>query len=648
MPGRGARCAMFLVLAAALPGAAGVAAEETASAPPALSGTIRDGLGAVLQGAEILLTTPGSPLQPRALVTSDGDGRFRIVRLAPGIYRLAAVKPGYLTFVGMVNTEVQNIVDVVLQNGAAVDAEPDTQQADPAWALRLPRRSILQDSDPVAAFIEAMPPATASDPMRGRFEQRFDVASPTRTGEDSLDGSETRMQLASVLGNRGHVLIDGRRETAAAGGLPGAAPASREAADFSVGLALDAGRDSRVDIHAYYNQRDAEWGQPTAGPEDLYRGGQRSWGYDAAWSIQLDKASSVALQFDYQDARVASAVPQSGPRTADLNNRTVGAAGIYSTVPDERHKVEVEFGARFHETPLPLPGAGALPAYRDVSGLTLGIDARDEWQVGRSFSLLYGLGYKHAASPRDASVVVPRLGGQLAGEHAAMRVIVSYNGVASEHDPSGNVLSPFRPAARLGYEADVAVPLWRNATLSGGTRYTPVEFELVAGGALSGPATFVSDGNAAVKSHRMTLSHDSDRARSYVEWSNGWAEGSLAAVLPYEIPFHYLAPRTVRFVEGQAGLDWVATGTLFELLYRKVEELPVNDGPASGESRQDAVELRLRQKLLRSDALGTWRLLMAVRLATLDAGGETTPWTTGDEAETASLDRVSAGVSVAF
>ena len=69
-----------------------------------LSGNVKDDVGRVLEGAEILILAPeghGDDAVLRAV--SDAGGRFVIGAITPGVYRLAAVKLGYTAALGRVN-----------------------------------------------------------------------------------------------------------------------------------------------------------------------------------------------------------------------------------------------------------------------------------------------------------------------------------------------------------------------------------------------------------------------------------------------------------------------------------------------------------------------------------------------------------------
>ncbi len=119
---------------------------------PGFSGAVKDAAGNLLEGVEILViapTTSSNPVHPVATVRSDAEGRFLIERLEAGAYQIAAVKRGYRTYIGQVNTRVDRWIQLVLYPQARLEQSGLPTPEDDAWALRLPRRNILRETDPV-------------------------------------------------------------------------------------------------------------------------------------------------------------------------------------------------------------------------------------------------------------------------------------------------------------------------------------------------------------------------------------------------------------------------------------------------------------------------------------------------------------------
>jgi hypothetical protein len=206
-----------------------------------LSGVVHDTLGNFVQDAEILVADPGVSGPPVATARSGADGRFRL-NLAPGSYVVAALKNGYRTFVGRVDTStLHGWLEVVL--GPALAAEPAQPGPSPgSWALRLPRRGILREVEAEPAGPEPSPGAASKEPEPVRLElaQIFST-SPRLAGGDAaggeLDATGTRMAVASPLGERVSLLVEGKRERFdAAGARDPRARARQDQASMSVGL----------------------------------------------------------------------------------------------------------------------------------------------------------------------------------------------------------------------------------------------------------------------------------------------------------------------------------------------------------------------------------------------------------------------------
>ena len=183
-----------------------------------LAGTVKDTVGNVVAGVEILFVRlPSDAFAPTAVTHSDKTGCFKVLDLAPAHYRFAAMKQGYRTLVGQVDTGVQDSIDMILRPAVALDA--DSLPGDAAWALRVPRRGMLYDvgARPLSAEDLGSPTASRSldDTLRMELEQMFSIGSDviqSTPQETEIQPTETRMMLASAIGERGNILVEGRRE----------------------------------------------------------------------------------------------------------------------------------------------------------------------------------------------------------------------------------------------------------------------------------------------------------------------------------------------------------------------------------------------------------------------------------------------------
>jgi len=240
---RRAPLAVVLALAAFFSLAAGAA--DLAG----ITGQVRDAVGNVLADVEVLVVAPGRAVDPVAVARSDSAGRFSVSGLAPGLYRVAALKAGHRTFIGEVDTHLQSWVDVVLKpspdEGAGDEALLPRQAA---WSLRLPRRSVLRETE--ATPVErAVPPARPketgstglSTPLQLQVRQSFAMRQGARGDEGYRPdgrGRETSLQVSSLVGERAFVRLRGRQESFESAwrsnGLTEAA--TQDAASLSLGL----------------------------------------------------------------------------------------------------------------------------------------------------------------------------------------------------------------------------------------------------------------------------------------------------------------------------------------------------------------------------------------------------------------------------
>jgi hypothetical protein len=333
-----------------------------------------------------------------------------------------------------------------------------------------------------------------------------------------------------------------------------------------------------------------------------------------------------------------------------LNSRALGATGRFERLATNRHRLEFAFRARLLEAP---PETWRSPALIGARGFSVELDGQDTWHVSRSVSLVYGLGYRHALTSRDTSLIIPRVGAIWTDEHMVLRLSASYHAVARwQADLPGPQLRPYRPADTTGYQLQLELPLSRAVRLVGSTSYAPIlaDFFGYDGGELHSRAVpiYLSDGNVAVNKQRFAVVHEGSRIRTICELTLGDAQGTLAAVMPYDVLFQDLEENQLDFASARLGVRVVPSGTDVLLEYRQVDESPVERAAATG-LHQRALEMRLMQDLMRWRSMGYWRFLMAARMARVETEEEAQRPPGGDVALLGALNhRLSAGVSVEF
>jgi hypothetical protein len=626
------------------------------------SGSVRDNLGNLLEDVEVLVIASTSRIDPDASTRSDLQGRFRIANLAPGRYRLIALKKGYSTFIASVNTRAQSWIDVILHPAPRSGEErPPSMPKDASWALRLPETSILRDIDPASAEQaedEAPERLALSDYLQLRVDQLFALqVIPSGEGDRQphMTGRETRLVLASALGERGQMELQAAQEgyDSAYYGSEEATSASRGASVVGMDLSYDIGPENEIALSAFHSRHDMSYAPLSEGSATPPASHERkTWGYDAGWSRQLDDLSNLDLEIDYRESslRIAEGEPEVG-------ERSMGASGSYVTLTAPRHQVEVDFQARMLDSPeaasLALAESSSRLSY-GLSGLCVGVEARDNWFITGPFTLLYGLGYKHASTSTESSVIVPRLGGTWSAERLVLSFLVSYHHLAAwgeaEDSPSERT---FRPAGRLGYEAAVELPLALGFRLTGSSSYSPIDltFPDYPAGDLrpSSSSVYLTDGNAAVDRRAVAIVREGGGSRIYLELVGGEVEGRIAPTLPMQLPIRLLYDGRLRFTTGRMGLLIPASGTDLRLDYRRLVGWSAEAERQAPDSVQRSLELHVAQDLMRARALGNWRFLAALRVASLEGGYDEEVVLAGNRTLLDSQNhQLSAGLSVMF
>ncbi len=594
---------------------------------PELAGTVRNAVGTLLQDVEVLVLRERGP-DPIATVRTDPTGRFLVADLPLGTYRVMAVKDGYATWLGRVSVAFRTSLDLVLQP-AVVDPT-----LDPDWALRVPDRSLLRETD-AEALLEGDGrggPTVAGDAV-DRLVQG-EVAHVVHFGTDAvagprahLEGGETRLLLSAHPGERASVRLEGRKH-----GLDSAGAASSwDRSELALHLDYDTSLDGRLAVQAFYGVRD---GGPLVGPD-----ASRLWAYDASWSRRFSPTSRLSAGVAYLDTGVeAPMLVGPGPAAS----RALRAGTTYATRVGADHDVTVRFQARSAEMsaldllaatgpggPSEIALAGGIP---DPLGWGVRFDVQDAWQVRAPLTFLVGLGYEADVTGTGPGSSMQQVG--LIWSEADLRLDLRLSRHALTASDAG-----FAPALEdpYGWSASAEFPIGARVRVRGEAVDAPVADAGLDGrvdGLVLDRAAFVTDGMAATRARRLTVEHEARRTRAFVQVEQGSASGGLAVVRPADQTIGALEAQDLEFVAGRLGMRLVPTGTDLSAEYRRVH--------ASGSVEGDSVELRIAQDLVRLQSRGAaWRLLLAARAI---QDGPTAVEGSGDGTQ----HWMGAGISLAF
>jgi hypothetical protein len=590
---------------------------------PELAGTVRSAVGTLLQDVEVLVLRERGP-DPVAVARTDPSGKF-LLDLPLGTYRVMAVKDGYATWLGRVSVAFRTTLDLVLQPAAA---DPTL---DPDWALRVPDRSLLRETDAAALLDgEGRGGTTVARDGADRLIQG-EVQHLVHFGADAvagprahLEGGDTRLALSAHPGERTSVRVEGRKHA-----LDSATPWDRS--ELVLDLDYDTSLDGQLALQAFYGARD---GGPVFAPDT-----SRVWGYDASWSRRLSPTSRVTAGVAYLDTGVeAPTLSGTGPSAS----RALRAGTSYATRLGSDHDVTLRVRARSAEMSaldlLAADGRGGpseigLPVgVPDPLGWGVRLDLQDAWHLRTPLTFLVGLGYETDVTGEGSGSSVQQVG--LVWSEADLQLDLRLSRHALTASDAVSV-PPVEEA--YGWSAAAAFPIGARLRVRGEAVDAPV-----ADGGLDGPvpglvldrAAFVTDGLAASRARRLTLEHEARSTRAFVQMEQGSARGGLAVVRLADQTVGALEAQDLAFVAGRLGMRLVPTGTDLTAEYRRV----LATGSVEGES----VELRVAQDLVRLQSRGAaWRLLLAARAiqdgkaAAEGAGDGTQHW-------------MGAGISLAF
>ena len=573
---------------------------------PELTGTVRNAVGTFLQDVEVLvLRERGS--DPIAVAHTDPSGKFVVSDLALGTYRVVAVKDGYATWLGRVSVALRTTLDLVLQ---PTFSDPTL---DPDWALRVPDRSLLRDTE---ASVLLVPPAAEDVAGRGGptvAEAGSDglvqgeIAHVFAFGADALDGprsrlegGDTRVLLTSRPQERASVRLEARKHDL------GSAAESWDRSELALDLSYDTSLDGQLTLQAFHGARD---GDALA---------SRVWGYDASWSRRFSPVSRLSVGVAYLDTGVETAAFP-GPFPAAIRAMRAGTA--YETRVADEHDVRFRLQARSADlSSLDLlrlggpagPSEIALPnGVPDPLGWGVRLDAQDAWHVRAPLTLLVAMGYEADLGSSGPTLFVQQAGLLWSEADLQLDLRLAHHVLsAGTTGPAPTLADPF------GWSAAVEFPIGARLRARGEAVDSPVRdagFDGRVDGQVLDRAAFVTDGMSATRARSLKFEHEARRTRAFVQVEQGSARGGLAVVRPADLTLGALEAQELEFVAGRLGMRLVPTGTDVSAEYRRV----LATGSVEGES----VELRIAQDLVRLQSRGAaWRLLLAAR-ATQDGGG---------------------------
>jgi hypothetical protein len=624
---------VFAVLVTLSPWTPVVQADTTAL-DRGFEGLVRDSFGNVVSDVEILFISVLDPLStsPQASVRTDAAGRFKVASLHAGSYQVAAIKAGYRTLLSQVHTDSGRWLPMVLMPEATALEQGVPLPQDRRWGLRLPRRHLLRETKPAIAqrmpFVESTlaDSESPSSDLQIRVDQYVQVMTDLRRlpeDEPVLQGLATRLQLNGVIGPRAQLGAQAQRQRLSSSKYLGrnSATTSRSQDRLSASLDYELSSVAEIDADLRFTRRSARWS-----PRELP--GAEALDHDVDdWQAQIVYQQMVGtsstweseLQIDSSELEILN-----GPNGfTSLQQRAWSLQNRFTMQRTSRHRMKWQLGWTQLDTVDPqqrqlraTPIDGSPSAIRR-DGSQLALTAQHTMQLDSRWALLYGGHWSQAlhtvAHPtgNDDALLAPEIGFRLTTREIALQWVATY--FDSE------------PLTELGFKAQVEWLIDPMTEL----QVEWVEEPTMRATALSSPpqavssaTPYVTDGDVARSQARVTLRGRIPALDWFAELGVGQLQGSVAAVMPYDLPFQELNQRDLEFLSGRFGLTLVPYGTSLSIALQQMKEsVDVLDHDRGATHR--SIEFALAQRVMQRDDLGQWRFLLALSLARLasdDAG----------------------------
>jgi hypothetical protein len=647
---RSASISLLLLAFKTVPAPAAV----TTIVPATLSGIVRDDAGRMLEGAEVLvLSAEGSGNAAALRAVTDAGGHFLIGAITPGVYRVAAIKTGYIAALGRVNTLLRSSIDLVLRP-IPQEGQPGAEKVldDLSWALRLPKRSVMREIDardllvPLETGGARAFAARVEDSVRGEVDHVVAIGSwrPGASGSSNLEGNETHMRVAGTLGERGAIQILGRRGSLDSSSPSSQSAVSRGASDVDLDVSYDTSVDGSLAMRAFYSAGDLEVGDGpgTVGPKG--RQSQRSWGYDARWRQQVDASSRVAVRVGYHDASLdLGQVAPIGWDAAqgDASDRAIGAEGSYENLVGDGHLVRLGVRAQLLSLSEPSARVGrtnGMLALEGTTGWSLLVDSEDHWSIAGPFAVTYGLAARQDFDGPGTTALTPRVGGSWTAGRMEARAEASYLlGGATSH------------SAPLGYDVELKTRLDGSVSIRGTASYIPSRANDWGEHhpAMDLGALYVTDGFTSDRFVAVDLERVAPSATVSFGVARGRAEGALAPALD-DVPVVLLTDHAMDYDAARLGVKAPRAGSSVSLEYRAIKEYASQADPALSDAF-NTLQLDFAQELVRfAGGRAACRFLMTARSAVGRGPRESTADLADARHFVAEHQRIGAGLSLAF
>ena len=625
---------------------AGVAS-RAADRPPSgriLRGVAVDPSGRALGGVEIVVTRePAGSVKDAApkTVRSDARGRFALAGLAPGSYRIVAVKGGYSVLVGKVDTLVRNFLEIILQPSGP-PAPPGSRPQGSAWALRLPERDHLE-----ARGAEPGSAVASAESAEGRAPVLFEMQRAWLS-----DASGTTDGLTAAFS--GQVPIEGFGRFAAS------------VRHRAVGQGSGARDSGNVVLASWRPEAGVGTGIPTievsavgrnrrgvpAGAVDSSGFSQRQLGMRAEWSV-LRPGTLVEASIEAGLARgaedFAPLVEGSQGFESSFSARRIAAHLSARSRWTRHHELEGSIDLMRASGGLlddPLDRSAALVTFSDRTGLG-GLESLDGDTVDLRLADTWRPTTRWTAATRWRVM-------QTDSHVSAMRIATSFG-------------ATFRPSESWALQGEIGMargddqpvaPSWRIAlSRRQGPWSLSVESSEVRGLAAWEPQSADLSASPSLLTERSARVR---RTRARADWlgAGGWpavaiqaeridASGRLAAGWSSAFPLSTVVDQGRACGENvQILVDSPATGTFVSIGWSRVEDDSAG-GLLEGAAAWQQRALRVRQRLLIGDGDWAWHLMLNV-----EAGAFVDPPSPSQlpEGRLALADqrRISGGVAVAF
>ncbi|MEW5807175.1 MAG: carboxypeptidase-like regulatory domain-containing protein [Acidobacteriota bacterium] len=603
-----------------------------------IKGIVRDSLGNLLSDVNIFVSSDNFN---REIINTRTDerGQYTLEKIAPGVYKIAAAKKGYLTNVENVNASSVASLNLTLKPltaGAAKDAEKIPVTLD--WVRRIPKKDLLKKVEAASVLERGSHDDTAEAMARRTIARSYgfstpdslpfilelkQVASREMSGNEQEGSGDRKNSVAlSFSGNIGSDLkieFEGQRkkwkEASDTDSLFDSL--KRDAKLMGIIGSYDLGKWGTLGFKTFYGTDSLTIKDERFSGLSLFEGSQRGWGYSAGWQ-RKDDDLAIQVQMSHAGMKFNGDLPYMGLDGSpddpwSVKNQVINASGNFQASLTAEHEIDIGLRTRFYDNSYPLfrvtspydthsyYGPGEM-------GKHLFFYGKDHWVIIAPITIGLGVQYYRLYHSGDVQVVIPVFEIEYRAKSGSiLKTELSYamDNILSGGDNSGR--ASFGAGNPSGHEKDISCKIdlkkeFGSGSISARVSYAPLLLsaeEKASEMPWNDVALYITDGNASRVGAGVFVEKRFKVINGGIGLDYGEVKGTFATVLPDDIPLQMFRQGDMNYLLAILRAYSSESDTELSVRYRKVRDCIYEEGSYESDLpfRYSMISIQVNQRI---------------------------------------------------